>query len=645
MRRRLLLGNLEAELSNLPPARSQHANWLAIIKLAEWEELGEHIGPHGCSMLLEAVRSFLGGAFPDGKLLIQSRGSEIALIIPDRTEKGLRRLLFALSRKIVVHPFSAATEIVRVTPAVGYVALSEKGTDPETSLRSAGLALNYALSHLDLRPTAFSDLLNEKTQERERWPRIAVAHGLRFVAQVLVGLFIALVVPFLIYMSLPDGVANVVSKIVFIFTIVVLVITATVINIEGVLSLRPEQPADEPLSPYPPASVIVAAYLPNEAASVVSTIDAMLAVDYPAPLQIILAYNTPHNLPVEHTLQQMARQESRLILLRVEGSTSKAQNINAALSVVEGEFTAIFDADHHPYPDSLRRAWHWLSNGADVVQGHCVIRNGSATLLSRVIAVEFEQIYAVAHPGATRLRRYGIFGGSNGYWRTGLLREIRMRSSMLTEDIDATMRAVAEGYRVVSDPFLISTELAPVTLRSLTHQRLRWNQGWFQVSLVHFMPLMKSKHLSFRQKMGTFYLLVWREIFPWISLQIFPILCYWIVKAGSIVALDWKVPLLLAATVYVLGSGALQSLIAYFNSAPEIHRRPGWFLLHLLVANLYAEFRTLLTRVAHLRQLSGEREWRVTTRDDADTIVAVQSIRPLSQPDQVAQDEIHDHEV
>ena len=87
-----------------------------------------------------------------------------------------------------------------------------------------------------------------------------------------------------------------------------------------------------------------------------------------------------------------------LVPLRVQGSISKAQNVNAALAHVGGEFVGLFDADHHP--SFVPRAWRWLAGGAGVVQGHCVIRNGehqpSATCL---VATEFEAIYAVAHPG------------------------------------------------------------------------------------------------------------------------------------------------------------------------------------------------------------------------------------------------------
>ena len=118
--------------------------------------------------------------------------------------------------------------------------------------------------------------------------------------------------------------------------------------------------------------------------------------------------------------------DPRFRAIRVEGSESKAQNVNAALSETTGEFIGIFDADHHPEPNGFRRAWRWLDSGYDIVQGHCAVRNGDETWVSRMVAVEFEAIYAVSHPGRARLHHFGIFGGSNGYWKAHLLHAIRM---------------------------------------------------------------------------------------------------------------------------------------------------------------------------------------------------------------------------
>jgi cellulose synthase/poly-beta-1,6-N-acetylglucosamine synthase-like glycosyltransferase len=149
---------------------------------------------------------------------------------------------------------------------------------------------------------------------------------------------------------------------------------------------------------------------------------------------VILAYNTPEPLPVEGLLHEIAERDPRFLPLRIEGSVSKAQNVNAALTRVTGEFVGIFDADHHPAPGSFLRAWRWLAAGADVVQGHCVVRNGGQSWVSRLVAAEFEAIYAVSHPGRARLHGFGIFGGSNGYWRREALERTRLRSFMLTEE-------------------------------------------------------------------------------------------------------------------------------------------------------------------------------------------------------------------
>ena len=183
-------------------------------------------------------------------------------------------------------------------------------------------------------------------------------------------------------------------------------------------------------------------------------------------------------------------------MIKVHDSTSKAQNVNAALRVAEGEFVGIFDADHHPMAGAFDRAWRWIADGADVVQGHCVIRNGDDSALAKLIAVEFEQIYAVAHPGRAALYGFGIFGGSNGYWRASALEQIRLRGSFLTEDIEASMRVLDAGGRIVNDPGLISRELAPETPRALWKQRMRWAQGWFQVSCRHLWPILRSAALT-----------------------------------------------------------------------------------------------------------------------------------------------------
>jgi cellulose synthase/poly-beta-1,6-N-acetylglucosamine synthase-like glycosyltransferase len=266
--------------------------------------------------------------------------------------------------------------------------------------------------------------------------------------------------------------------------------------------------------------------------------------------------------------------------------------------------------------NAFSRAWHWLSSGYDIVQGHCLVRNYDASFVARMVAVEFESIYAVSHPGRTRLYGFGIFGGSNGYWKTDLLRQTRMHGFMLTEDIDSSMRVTEEGHRIATDPKLISRELAPGSVKALWNQRMRWAQGWFQVSRDHFMNAIRSKKLTGRQKVGAAYLLAWREIYPWISSQVFPIIAFWVWKYHGIDKLNWLIPIFVLTTVFTLSVGPGQALFAYLKAAPEIKRHKGWFWLYLLVSSLvYTEFKNVIARVAQLKELMGERSWRVTPRE------------------------------
>jgi cellulose synthase/poly-beta-1,6-N-acetylglucosamine synthase-like glycosyltransferase len=275
----------------------------------------------------------------------------------------------------------------------------------------------------------------------------------------------------------------------------------------------------------------------------------------------------------------------------------------------------VFDADHHPDPDSFRRAWRWLDEGYDIVQGHAVVRNGDASWVAQTVAVEFEMIYAVSHPGRARLHGFGIFGGSNGYWRADLLRMTRMRGSMLTEDIDSSMRVVEAGYRIASDPYLISRELAPTTRQALWNQRMRWAQGWFQVSLGHLRAGWRSPHLTLRQKAGFTFLLGWREVYPWLSFQMFPIIAFYAVRAHGAENLDWAVPVFVLTSLFTLSVGPFQTIFAYRQAHPSIKQHKRWFFDYLVTSSLvYTEYKNVIARVAQVKQVMREKTWKVTPR-------------------------------
>jgi cellulose synthase/poly-beta-1,6-N-acetylglucosamine synthase-like glycosyltransferase len=190
-----------------------------------------------------------------------------------------------------------------------------------------------------------------------------------------------------------------------------------------------------------------------------------------------------------------------------------------------------------------------------------------------------------------------------------------MHGSMLTEDIDSTMRALHEGARIAMDRTLVSRELAPTMLKPLWNQRSRWAQGWLQVSLRHLWRGLRSPVFNRRQKAGLFVLLGWREVQPWLSLQILPVLLHAAWRAGGADQLDWAVPACLLAVAVTLSAGLVQAAFAWRLAVPELRRRKAWFWRYLLVSTVfYTHFKNVVARQSHLKEAMGDRRWRVTPR-------------------------------
>jgi len=608
--------SVAGERDELRAGRSPADSFVAVLRLDEIERHGARLPPHARDNMLRQLAALASVTALADERLAQSAGGELLVLIPGTSATEVAARLDALSSLAANHPFRFGGQAMHLSPIIGYTGLRRSPT-AAVAVSRAREAAQYSALNLDLHPAKWTPSGAEPARQAGPlgvwWSRIYVAHTL--IVQYLITMALGLGLPFLVYWSLGTHGMDI-SFGVYVFVVVVLALTALSIWLEGFLAMKREDPPDEPAQPYPPASAIIAAYLPNEAPIIEASVQAFLRVQYPASLQVILAYNTPRHMPeIEERLRAIARENPRFIPMRVMASTSKAQNVNAALPFATGAFTAVFDADHQPDPDSFRRAWRWISHGADVVQGHCFIRNGEASWVAKMVAIEFEQIYAVSHPGRARLHGFGIFGGSNGYWRTELLRELRMHGFMLTEDIDSSMRAVVRGRRIVSDPYLVSRELAPETLQALTKQRLRWAQGWLQISLKWIKPALRSKHLTVRQKLGLMQLLAWREAYPWISMQILPLIAWWAVEAGSLSRIDWLVPLFVVTTLFTLSTGPGQIFFTYKLADPQIRKHKSWFWFYVLTSTLfYAGLKNAWARIAHYKEWQGETAWVVTPR-------------------------------
>ena len=74
---------------------------------------------------------------------------------------------------------------------------------------------------------------------------------------------------------------------------------------------------------------------------------------------------------------------------------------------------ALYDADHHPEPDSLLSLMSAMNNSSHVaIQGSTYIRNTRGSALARAVDAEFFVTHFIYFPAMEVLGGTGYFGGS-----------------------------------------------------------------------------------------------------------------------------------------------------------------------------------------------------------------------------------------
>jgi cellulose synthase/poly-beta-1,6-N-acetylglucosamine synthase-like glycosyltransferase len=179
------------------------------------------------------------------------------------------------------------------------------------------------------------------------------------------------------------------------------------------------QPWPTPDDQLPLLDLIIVAYLPNERDIITDRINYLCTqIVYPVDrIRINCVYNTPVDIdPLETELLELRDNYAQLKIHKVPGSKSKADNLNYFLELDTGaDIIAVFDADHYPHPHNCRwAAERFLAESeVGIVQGRCIVYNSHDSWLTRLIAIEFDKIYAVSHPGRAIMMDFGLFCGKS----------------------------------------------------------------------------------------------------------------------------------------------------------------------------------------------------------------------------------------
>ena len=174
------------------------------------------------------------------------------------------------------------------------------------------------------------------------------------------------------------------------------------------------------------------------------------------------------------------------------------------------------------------------------------------------------------------------------------------------------------------DRSIISTELAPEDLPSFWYQRQRWAQGWLEVSIKYQMGFWKSRHMSLFQKVYWTYLLLYREVYPILALQIYPILLSLFLIQGYIqLTSHWY---LWATAIVTFVSGPYQTAVAAKNAFARHH--PLRWVGYAVLVFFFTLFKAMISLVAMYDHMLGRADWVVTRRSMTEQSQKVEARTP-----------------
>lgn len=258
-----------------------------------------------------------------------------------------------------------------------------------------------------------------------------------------------------------------------------------------VLTARHTRHVPSPSSHRPSVTIVIPAY--NEGRVIEYCIRQALYTEY-ADFDIIVVDDGSTDDTYEkaisfayHPLVTVLRQPNR----------GKAAALNAALDESQSEILICIDADSQISPNAVSLlAPHFNDPQVGAVAGRVVVGNRN-NLLTRLQALEYITAQAVERRAKDYLNAMTVVPGAIGAWRATALMEAGIFSTeTLTEDADMTMAVIRTDYRVVYEDRAIATTEAPVSLKGLMTQRLRWSLGMMQAGWKHSGAITERRSLG-----------------------------------------------------------------------------------------------------------------------------------------------------
>lgn len=347
-------------------------------------------------------------------------------------------------------------------------------------------------------------------------------------------------------------------------------------------ALRPPRPARSFPERWPRISICIPVY--NEAAVIAATLEAILAIDYPADLRQILVIS---DASTDGTDDIVAGYAARGVsLLRMPERRGKTAAENAARREITGEVVVNTDASVRVHPDAVK---HLVAALADPEVGLASARDVSvARLDAPANAGEAAYVGYEMWVRDLETRVAGIVGASGCLYAIRALLQAEYLPEALSRDFAAAVVTRERGYRAVSVPAAICYVPRSASLRHEYRRKVRTMSRGLATLIYKRRLLDPFRFGAFAWMLASHKLLRW--LAPWAA-----------VVAAAALALAAPADPWAARALALAGAFGLAAALGWLwpegRRAPRLLTVPA-FAAGGIVAALHAWLRVLARRQA-----------------------------------------------
>ncbi len=240
-------------------------------------------------------------------------------------------------------------------------------------------------------------------------------------------------------------------------------------------------------SELPIYSVLCPLY--KEAAVLPQFITAMKQLDWPKEkLEVLLLLEEDDTETIAAANDFGLPSYIRIVIVPHSFPKTKPKACNYGLSVANGEYIVIFDAEDKPESTQLKKAYlafKKFPEGGICLQAKLGYYNTNQNLLTRLFSVEYALWFDLVLPGLQSIGAIIPLGGTSNHFAKKDLHALRGWDPFnVTEDCDLGIRLFFAGLKTaIIDS--ITYEEANSHLGNWIRQRSRWIKGYMQTYLVH----------------------------------------------------------------------------------------------------------------------------------------------------------------